>query len=270
MHFRSVHGRYEYAPFRTYQLPELCTVRDEAKFAGRGKVQFRRTQYRLRWPGEGVTHATDRVPGGALRIWGIDPEAFEEGEPGYALHDYRDRLPEELPTEVAYHLAVNRDFFCFPNRERGRGKTLRAVGGLPPERVDEVLDARFALTGKAYSTLLFLKHEAECLREHPLLQDFDTAVRERLFEAQEAFVRSYFILLADHIYDPETQYWGRGETELWWRMATYLHWLRRTGDALPAGKARLEAPFHWDVTPEDVEERLGLFQKNNYNRYWEN
>jgi len=252
-------GRLSYRPFKHYQLPSLVRVEDASGKVA--KAEFRqgsqedgfggpimiRPLYRLRWPGE-VSQEVNTLPFRAVRrlpwmkgyvsnpeFWEAQPTAevplkqvldrYSTIKKVVGQEDGRDRWPEE----VVYHLAVNRvfdseGFISSPH-----------VAGLPGPRVDQVLKTRFAVDQSAFSTLAYLKWVAESHYHHPFFQGFDTNVRETLYGLQHEAVRLYFYLLADYRYDFKTRWWDRGLSRfVWQRLATYLHWVGRTGRALYA------------------------------------
>lgn len=257
MFSRNPYGHLEYAPFRQYLLPEIvpCEQDDEGIFAefaprnrdtdgdGFGPPMFRRPLYRLRWPGEGSKANNAQVPADSI---GEDLSAAVEAcwEPNsasshYSLHEivgaWKALDPQPpLPESVAYHLAVNHSYTNLLDRRP-------AVAGLPANRVDQVLDARFALDQKAVSTLTYLKWAAESEYHNPMYRAFDTNVRESLYGIQHEMVRMYFYLLADHRYDADRRWWDRGLLPFaWYRLATYLHWVGRTGHGLYASHAHID------------------------------
>jgi hypothetical protein len=141
-----------------------------------------------------------------------------------------------LPESVAYHLAIN---------EHAYGKAAHPVCGLPARRVRQVLGAEFAVPDRHMATLSYLKWHAEGHRTHPLFQSFDTNVREELAKLGIESARLYLYLLQDCIYDHEAKWWSRWEDRHWWgRMATYLHWVGRTGTGLYERRA-----FPWRDAP---------------------
>jgi len=245
-------GRLRYAPFRYYQLPELFRVDDgAAEFARRhgdtdedgfGPPMFRRPRFRLRWPGENTKDV--QLP--AHYIEKLDWWPRKADQSHYGIREFHEEWVEAgrplIHEALAYHMAVNPAHLCdwavdVPKQPRPR------VCGLPPDRVDQVLDAEFAIDEKAFATLTFLRWRAESDYMHPLLRGFDTNVRETLSEMQHETVRMFFYLLSDYRYDAQARWWDRGlEKFVWQRLATYLHWVGRTGRGLYGTFAHIDPP----------------------------
>lgn len=246
-------GRLDYVPFLHYALPELVRATHDdgqgnSEWPGEAlfecndpcRPMFKRPLYRLRWPGEtdkpatGVpfTREMDRIP------WLADlaertRRVRDEVMIAEVLEQWHHTEGAILPVEIAYHVAVNgRRMFPVDN--------LYPVAGLSGERVREVLDTSFAVDGHALATLNYFKWTAVSLAECPFFRGFDTNVRETLYNLQHEAVRLYFYLLADYRYDAKTRWWARDTDRfVWQRLATYLHWVGRTGSALYGSLAHI-------------------------------
>jgi len=272
-------GRLDYTYFLHYSLPELVRVlskngKDErlhAEFVrhgakdtdgdGYGPPSFRKPLYRLRWPGETDRPATT-VPytEEMSRVeWmkpGVNrnPPLVVDDEGRVLLPDIWSRWSRAagaiLPERIAYHIAVNPH--CMGREEE---LVTPSVAGLPADRVREVLDTEFAIDAGALSTLEYLKWTAESHHNCPFFWGFDTNIRETLYGLQHEAVRLYFYLLADYRYDAETRWWDRGTSRfVWQRLATYLHWVGRTGAALYGQLAHI-SPAE-GIRPDVVEEHM--------------
>jgi len=261
-----------------------------------GELRTRRDEQGLRVPGE--VHWDDEVPKAILgnldfrevdRKWReaaaadavgvyVKPEAIRHRHPeveellasstSCSLRDLVCRgplpLPDELPSEIAYHLAVNARHY-YPE-ERGKPSVHDLAGildgaevptakharhpvrALPEARVEQVLSSRFALDQSALATLNYLKWMAEGHQEHPLLRNFDTCIGDRLHQMAVTPTQLYFWLLQDYLYDMEKRYWQRGESRHhWWQLAGYLFWVGRTGGGAVARLAGME-PGRFDLS----------------------
>jgi hypothetical protein len=259
-------GRLSYAPFRSYQLPELVyvTFRDKHgegvtfvpfKRRHESEPDFSRKLYQLRWPGEtdrewsvpmeGLPEQTARAIAATWQKgsgcshasgWEIR-QAFEAGHP--------------MPEALAYHLAVN----PLAAKVGQPAPSVPAVAGLPQDRVAQVVNARFCFDSNALATLAYLKWMAESHYQHPFFQGFDTNIRETLYELQHEAVRLYFYLLADYRYDMESQWWDRSMSRfVWQRLATYLHWVGRTGRALYGSLSHINPAE--GIRPDVVEKHM--------------
>jgi len=263
-------GRLSYAPFIHYQLPNI--VSDDngpAEFARRqrdtdddgfGPPVFRRPLYRLRWPGESSKDVL--VPGEIVYKWKWwkHPAAKPKyaGIPIREIHEnWREAGYPPLHEDIAYHMAVNPGHLCDwacdePKQPRPQ------VAGLPSKRVDEVLNARFAIDEKAMATLQYLHWMAESHYQHPFFKGFDTNIRETLYEFQHEAVRLFFYLLADYRYDAETRWWDRGlDRFVWQRLSCYFHWVGRTGRALYGWLSHIHPPgIRQDLVEEQMKDVL--------------
>ena len=297
-------GWLHYTPFFAYHLPRIvpCYGGDENGRIGGQPIKasfshgdsdgvgFKRPLYRLEWPGEmqvkaGSERWGDEVPAIIMQHWeGYEhlreaiPRWRQMGgvETSYSLrmllHDNCQELPRELPPTVAYHLAVNRMLY-YPAKTGEPGGYVgcveHPVGSLPAKRAEQVLDARFALKQADLDGLIYLKWMAESHRYHPLWGGFDTMGRELLGSVSARAVQVFFKLIGDHLYDSETTWWSRGEDRNhWWRLATYLHWVGRTGDGML--HRSLYGDFednHFIQAMPDVAERHELFLEGDYNRH---
>ena len=274
-------GWLKYAPHAKFQLPRIVQVTQREPVGPHttdnsvetiwsdqpvkvplcdksGHVKWTRRLYRLEWPGElPEGHGPkaghwDMIPASILgNLKGFEHMKRWAKEPApdgtfyslaMILKENGDTLPEELPLEIAYHLAVNKDFYYpEPKLETNRptiaeleeilkGTVRHPVAGLPAERVAQVLDARFALDQHALDTLAHLKWQAESWFHNPHITGFDTMIREGLYKICWTIVQRYFWLLGDYIYDSEKKYWQKAEWKYhWWQMAGYLFWTGRTG-----------------------------------------
>jgi hypothetical protein len=232
-------GWLEYQPFTRYKLPSLHALGEKFEIHRRGGGSvgvppIKHHGYRLRWPGEMREGEGDAcIPMGIVRSWGTLAEATGEGHDLQALMLVGSlvdpwRFPDPLPESLAYHLAVNHNQYWGP-------QVLRKypVAGLPPYRVDQVLDAEFIVPANYLSALKYLKWLAEGHRHFPLFRGFDTNIRDQLTDVCLTAVQLFFKLLGDCQYDREKRFWQRGDDRFhWWRLATYLHWVGRTGCGL--------------------------------------
>jgi hypothetical protein len=234
-------GYLTYAPFERFRLPKLVKKLDEkgqqlqADFRRHNgdATQFRRGMWRLAWDGEGS--GDTRIPVTVARHW---PRVLESGlvsTASVALHpeveaDERGLgraldgpllgellkagvLTEQMPTCLAYNLAVDRDWYMrwSPPVVPPVGAVHYGVGALPAKRVAEVLE------------WLATAH-----RNHPLLTGYDTLVNDGLQAVSEAAVRTFFYLLDDYRYDREKKYYARDHR--WWpQLAGYLFWVGHAG-----------------------------------------
>jgi len=211
MFWMNEQGWLSYAPFERYQLPTLDRE-GTAELRRQGSVGEARELplYRLWWPGS--THRREAIlpPDELFRSWAARGLVTPHG--GVPFRGY---IPKEAPEAVAYHYMVN-------------GLAERPVAGLPASAVRLVLDARFAIPKDRIPTLQYLAWLAEGHRHHPLLQGFDTVVRERLMTLGNHAAGLFFFVIGDHIYDPEKRWWRR-EPRWWPQLAHYLHLVGRTG-----------------------------------------
>ncbi len=111
------------------------------------------------------------------------------------------------------------------------------MAGLPFDVAHFVVAQRFAIDQDHYAAIEYLKWHAESHRHHPLLQEFDTAVREDLMSLSRESALLFFQLLRECILPPKdatrdlgTPY-GRKMAE-WAELAAYLHFVDRTGDGM--------------------------------------
>lgn len=237
-------GRLSYKPFEKYQLPELIPDVDD-KGEGRS-VRLPHHEapvvlYRLLWPGQCLSGPAS-LPWEEVKTWPHAHEGLIFVPSGPNTRGVRLRkmdgkhcllstlvrskvLPDEMPESLAYHFAVNRH--AYPE------VSIKHVAGLPIARVKQILEARFALDKTYIAAIEYLRQLALAHRDHPLLRDFDTIIRDYLGETCVLAVRNYFMLLGDCIYNEEEKAFARGPDRDWWdRMACYLHWVGRTGRGL--------------------------------------
>ena len=254
--------RLRYAPFAHYQLPEL--VYEETPDGDRRYVPFKRRHesepdftrplYRLRWPGE-----TDRPDSSAPIAnlgkipWlkGIQPGIGDKVQISDIWSLWAKTEGAILPESIAYHVAVNPT--CMGQEAE---PTTPTIAGLPGERVDQVFNARFCPDANALATLRYLKWQAESLRDCPFFRGFDTNIRETLHELQHEAVRLYFYLLGDYRYDHEACWWDRDMSRfVWQRLATYLHWVGRTGSAMYGSMSHIRsAGIRQDVVKKHMQD----------------
>jgi hypothetical protein len=260
-----------------------------------GNVMFTRPLFRLQWPGELRLDDASHVGYGPD---GLDPQHRKEPVPDEVPinilrhlepvkhlctgHSHTQRslhtmvcgmgiqLPRELPTVVAYHLAVNREVY-YPERDEHEVYRFNTEPGAPPprgvrhpvaalpeRRVDEVLNARFAVDASYMAALRYLKWVAEGHHRHPMFTDFDTSVRETLMELSHKAAELYFYMLSDCMYDLRAHYWARDGKFIWMRLALYLHYVGRTGGGLYARLAGIDPPsgIRADVVEKDMKDVL--------------
>jgi hypothetical protein len=108
--------------------------------------------------------------------------------------------------------------------------------GLTKGQVQFVLDQTFAVPFKDIPSIEFLFHEAAHFRSHPLLEGFDTAVRDSLHSIAQEIIFKAFELLSDYMYDPEKKgFVEYHRKHRWHHLAVYLFWAEpaQTGAALP-------------------------------------
>jgi hypothetical protein len=236
-------GWLRFRPFRRYELP-VCRPTEpnegpeKAPFFDKRaeKVIFHRRLWRLEWPGETDRALQVQVPASIVMRWPAWEEDPSQGQSHYSIGDILDNnwLPPdgEIPETIAYFLAVNYRYLGFEEVRYG-------VCGLPAARVQQVVDARFAVHPSMHSTMQYLKWMAEGHRHHPLFTQFGSNFTDALAEVNHTFVSLYFHLLGDHLYDPESRWWARHDKKLWTAIATYLHWVGRTGTGLYDTLSRL-------------------------------
>jgi len=277
-------GWLTYEPFSHYQLPKIVHAGEgyepveavffksrsgplsTARMRSQQKKDFGMPMYRLEWPGRmsALWHPEeDTISHEILQNWGIT------GGSGLDLHSRflpnkpcslkwmvgnGMQLPSKgLPPAVAYHVAVNLDRYL-PNPTG-----YYPIGALPGKRVDQVLNARFALDGKTLATLQYLKWHAEGHYWHPLFRGFDTMMREMLMGISHKSAQLYFKLLGDCLYDESKKWWERKPYKHhWWRMAGYVHWLSRTGSGLVHTRDFSDLEGGWDDHPEMEDVRLAF------------
>ncbi len=115
-------------------------------------------------------------------------------------------------------------------------------GKLPDGLVEQILRVQFKPDGEYRAAIRYCAMMAEQERKNPLLQDFDTVIRDMLHEASVTYVRMFFGLLRDCI-EPHARL-DVAEPMYWWgRLATYLYWSGRTGRGLVVGFAGMDGAF---------------------------
>jgi hypothetical protein len=232
-------GWLRYRPFHRYELPTPYYALssgdpdnpDTGPFVDRrtGKTLFTRKLWALTWPGETERAHQAMIPASIVQRWPNwkpDPRADQSH---YSIGRILERgwLPPDnmIPETIAYHLAIN-------YKNLALDAVPYPVCGLPAARVQQVIDARFAIDGTAHAALQYLKWMAEGHRDHPLLRCFDTNIRDTLGGLNHEAVRLYFYLLYDYLYDAESKWWSRDGRSTQQAVAIYLHWVGRTGGGL--------------------------------------
>jgi len=303
--FSVKHGWLRYKPHQRFKLPRLIYRYEtdgqgfesgkpiQAPFIRKGgtQVMFTRPLYELEWPGtmhvkKDSTDWDDQIPDSILgnikgfeRVKPDDPEGMKTK--GYDLHlrsivqretlqsivqgeiPWAPPLPRRIPNSIAYHLAVNQDKYYGP------GSMMKhPVAGLPEARVLQVLSASFAIDSSYHAALTYLKWLGETHWQHPLLQNFDTNVREELMGVSEKAIQLYFYLLGDCLYDPDTKWFSRHEVKRFWdKLAGYLWWVGRTGMGLYADHAgmsdahRVSFFIKWEESLPDVVECMDEWEE---------
>jgi hypothetical protein len=176
-----------------------------------------RTAYRLSWYGK-ERRAEPRAK------LGSDTRAFLKKTSGVEPLCIGDvlELPADtiLPPHLSYSLAINRGLYT-------GGKVRFSHVGLPPSAIDKILNTTFLMDRYYWAAARYLKHLSETHWPHPLLTSFDTCIRDMLLSPTQEMVRSFFSLLQDCIYNPETRYharYGDGLKESWDTIAGYFFW----------------------------------------------
>lgn len=238
-----------YGPFHSYKLPLLTF--DDSDDDGTATIRWRsehmRDQtfplYRLSWPGE--SHIGDhKLSTRYMKGWPTWPEASRTSRKLSELYE-KNLIPRNPGHIVGYHLAIHRESFRAAGSTEESPRARYGVGALEPEMVDYLMDTRFAMDKGARATANYLKWMAESHRRHPLFRFYDTVIRDELHEICETFTFAYFRFISDYIYDFETERWARGEKKYAFKhLASYLHWLSRTGSGLVLRFARLQ-PLPW-------------------------
>lgn len=231
-----------YPPFRNYRLPEIVRVHSEDREPRDAPIQRRdgtvtatHGLYALKWPGwrwEDNEHTNVHwdmlrhfVPQHLLEAHGLHQQSHIDLADLVQLG----LLPERVPEELAYHLAVNYDWYGDDG--------LRDVAGIPRQIAVATVQQVFALPEGVLPTLNYLKWMAESHKRHPLfgygVEGLDTMHRENLQEVTQTAALLYFRTLGDFSYDATAGYWSRGADKRWWPyFAAYLHWVGRTGQGL--------------------------------------
>jgi hypothetical protein len=236
-------------------------------------VMFRRRLYKLDWAGR-HHRGDDSLPCSVLQHWGGSVGAAakllqDSSRWGDAMADrpasvvemrmpmvdvlrmrQSDGLLHELPEMVAYHCAVALDRQDVP------------VCNLPGPLAYSVVHAQFAMDADYHAAATYLKWLAETHWGHPLLEPFDSNIREQLLNISIEATRLFFHVVGDTMYDPATKFYARGPLSEWWsRLACYLFWIGRTGAGHYARHADWpeEGSYSWKdfakAFPEVIERR---------------
>jgi len=284
----------QYEPFNHYRLPEIIpqpgsygehkTPQATALFNDKdtGKLRFKRPMYRLRWPGERDRQHDDGIPTSIIQHW-PNPmaravkERIECADKGAHVAMPLDQIliarmlppDDQIPEAIAYHLAMNYKLY----EEIKDAGVQFPVAGLPARRVQQILDATFALDDKHLAALKYLKWMAEGHHEHPLLHDFGSAVRGTLGILGQTAAELFFYLLFDCQYDVKTQWWARNEGGLAYQIPLYLHWVGRTGMGMYSHMATIPPPARhcsdppWDERYPDVLDQLKRWDMDKMRRF---
>jgi len=254
--FSVEHGWLAYAPFEHYQLPTFTFDENDREPRLGQDVGYLRWPGKMRQPPRDPLNPLDLIPGKILYSWkvpivatlyavGTGPDDVLPTDMRNLYDIYTDQgvslanlvragqLPKEIPSCVAYHLAVNHHYYWACSKKGQPYTDYLPVGGLSGPAVFDILNARFRVTPTYHAALTYLKWLAENHRSHPLFRSFDTNIREMLVGVTLKTVQLYFQLLGDCLIDPDTGKWTREPSRYhWWRLATYMHWLGRTGNGL--------------------------------------
>lgn len=258
-------GWLKYHPTSKYRLPTHYyaetprdETRDRAEFVDKRSGTVVRTSalWYLHWPGQtSPEKARDAlVPMSIIRRWPTFKPVEGQDQSHLSVGEILEQgiMPPEPPETLAYHIAVNYQGLGFDS-------VPFPVCGLPAARVQQVIDARFAMDKDASAAATYLKWVAEGHRTHPLLQGFDTNIREELMGLNHEAVRLYFYLVSDYLYDAESKWWAHDTKRLWLPMAIYLHWVGRTGMGLYSSFAGFRGgPWHVKRAQEEVEKAEDL------------
>ena len=235
-------GWLKYQPFAHYRLPSLESLdtRFELSYRGKGTPDYL-PGYRLRWPGEmqADDHQDASIPAQIVEGWPAFVKDPDGDQSHYSVSELLERgwMPDPLPNSLAYHLAINHHMYKGPKIRHRK----YSVAGLPALRVDQVLEAEFGVSKTYFAAIQYLKWLAEGHRQFPLFRSFDTSVRDMLGGIAITAAQLYFKLIGDCIFDRKKGFWYRGEDKYqWWRLASYLHWVGRTGVGLYAKHAGIE------------------------------
>lgn len=291
-------GWLSYTPFHHYRLPEIVykprpgedddgnPSRVEFIPKDNGEVAFTQTRYRLRWPGEQTEIRDDGIPVSIVQHWPSDSakelmqdiEKAKTENTGKGLYEdiplssilKKNMLPppDEIPEDIAYHLAVNHRLYF------GNKGVRYPLAGLPARRVQQILNLTFALDEKHVSALRYLKWVSETHHRHPLLQGFDTNVRETLMGLSHKAAALFFYLICDCQYDEESHWWARHENRIPYQMPLYMHWIGRTGQGLYTGLAgippevsKFRPESSWDICFPDVIDQLNRWDCDRMRHY---
>jgi len=136
----------------------------------------------------------------------------------------------------------------FPKSKRMDVHSKKGVLGLTQDQVDWVLGWKCAMPWADIPSIEFLFSEAQHLWGHPLLDRFDTAIRDSMAQVAVEAVYQAFYLLSDLLYDPKTKYRPEHDDSLLWhRMATYYYWAvsEQVGSGLPGFFAKMDRMNRW-------------------------
>jgi len=282
------YGRLVYRHWRRFSLPSLDRVYDdrfdqhrplEVAITGQnGRFIRSLPLYRLRWPGQ--TDEPALIPTewleGQDRYSSVDPNTTHNSLLQLSTEGH---LPlEDCDTSIVYHLAVNRaDYFTRlePDPDRvslpGDPPPVREVvvdfpynmNALAPQHVQLVTGATFALPPEYIPAIQYVKWLCETHWGHPLLQGFDTVVREHLLNISLSACENFFYLLGDcYNVGGERNY---EEAFLWQRCARYFFWTGRTGGGLVWGFSDLGHRRIQDLYP-DIQERYDAWEARRMRR----
>jgi len=125
------------------------------------------------------------------------------------------------------------------------------VPALPPEYEQKIREAKFIISHEYMREIKRMSQAA--LMEWNISRGFDTNIREQCLRPAIEFVKCAFMLLADSLYDEETQYYSRGIKG--WVMKyimAWKFWMYQTGrgcvyDHAGMDELKRRANFHNDV-----------------------
>lgn len=182
-----------------------------------------------------------------------------------------DPVPDLITIDRTYvrkNKKIGRVFFlprvriAFPSKNLRDGKAVDVLQ-LPKRWVKWVLDQEFAIPWANIPSVEYLFRLGRNLWGDPLLQGFDTAVRDGLSSISEESIYRAFWLLSDYRHDPKDpkrknkDAWEAGA--LWAKLATYIFWAEcsQVGAGLPYFFARLdEGEGLWKGSHKKVVEGL--------------
>jgi len=194
----------EYTPYWVMELPELEKVSD--------------TSYRLIWPGH--TSSDLFIPTEVLNEGSI-VGVVENSYPLRYVQDH-DLLQRPIPLSIAYHLAINPEFY-FQDRTEDSFSPFH-VGGLPPRYVIELINSRFALDDQYVTILNNIKSQFEENWVYEIGPQSGTEIFDSLRNLASAAHREYFHILS--LYETNSSL----HSEVWEKIARYFHWLGRVDE----------------------------------------